>query len=185
MTEEELKKATLSEEDTKAVGGFLNEGVHDVTVKSAKFDKNPNGKVFVEVEVADDSDRKGSAKLWFEGGATPYSLNTIRTIFVHNAETKEDKDKLREFFKAPKSLHVISEVLPKLTGKQCWYSSQKTEETYEANDGSTKHRYENNVWAFEPTLKPRNEESQETSHQDNLPDDRDVDEPIDLSEIPF
>lgn len=180
MTDAELKAATLSEDDTKDVDGFLNEGVHDVVITSARFDKNANGKVFVEVDVVDDSNRKGSAKIWFEGGAIPYSINTIRTIFVHNADSKEDKDKLRAYFKSPKDLYEISQILPKLEGKQCWYSSQKTDETYEAKDGTTKHRYENNVWGFEPTLKPRDER-----HQDIAPSEDDLEKEVDLSEIPF
>ena len=189
MTDEELKQVTFSEEDTKEMGGFIREGIHEVTITKVEFKKNGNGKPFLNVEVKNEDDATGSSKIWFTGNATPYSINTIRTIFVHNAETKEDKDKLRDFFKGVENLYVLSQTVNKLVGKQCWYAVEKTDETYEDDDGNTKHRYDRSVWGYEPNFKNRklsqDEVLSEAKKQDSLPTEDEVDQPIDLSEIPF
>lgn len=175
MTDEELKNMTLSEEDLKE-STYFTEGVHAVTITEADFEKNPNGKVFLNVKVEGVNGEQGSARLWFTGAATPFSVDKIRKIFVHNAKDDEQKQKIRDFFKSMKSLYEMSQLIQKLPGKSCWYTIQKTEETYIDNNGDEKYRYERNIWGYEPKLKSKSE---------NIAEDIDLSEPVDLSEIPF
>ena len=74
-----------------------------------------------------------------------------------------------------KSLYELSQLVQKLPGKSCWYTVEKTEETYTDNNGDEKHRYERNIWAYEPKLKSKSGE--------NVVED--IPEEVDLSEIPF
>ena len=59
MTDEELKQVTFSEEDTKEMGGFIREGIHEVTITKVEFKKNGNGKPFLNVEVKNEDDATG------------------------------------------------------------------------------------------------------------------------------
>jgi hypothetical protein len=179
MTDEELKNMKLSEEDLKE-STYFTEGVHAVTITEASFEKNPNDKVFLNVKVESVNGEQGEARLWFTGAATPFSVDKIRKIFVHNAKDDDQKQKVRDFFKNMKSLYEMSQLVQKLPGKSCWYTIQKTEETYIDNNGDEKYRYERSIWAYEPKLKNKSEKSTE-----DITEDIDISEPVDLSEIPF
>lgn len=173
MTDEELKNMTLSEEDVKE-STYFTQGVHAVTITEAGFEKNPNGKVFLNVKVEGVNGEQGEARLWFTGAATPFSVDKIRKIFIHNAKDDDQKQKVRDFFKNMKSLYEMSQLVQKLPGKSCWYTVEKTEETYTDNNGDEKHRYDRNIWGYEPKPKKKTDEVIE-----------DIPEEVDLSEIPF
>jgi len=185
MTPQELKSVAFSEEDVKEIGGFIREGIHSVTIEKVGFEKNANDKPYLNVEVKDENGNEGAAKIWFTGAAIPYSINTIRTIFVHNASNEEDKEKLRQFFKGleGKSLYELSQFTDKLVGKQAWYSVRKTDETYEDKDGNTKSRYDRSIWGYEPTFK----DEKETASKDVALSVEEFEEApeFDLSDIPF
>lgn len=176
MTEQELKNMTLSEEDVKE-STFFTTGVHKVSITEAAFEKNASEKVFLRIAVKGVEGQEGEAKLWFTGGATPFSVDKIRKIFVHNAEDDEQKQKVRDYFKGMKSLYDLSQLAGKLPGKECWYTVEKTEETYVDQNGDERYRYEKNIWAYEPKLKKKESASEVVA--DDIPDE------VDLSDIPF
>lgn len=109
---------------------------------------------------------------------------------MHNAENDDDKQKLRDFFKTVTSLYDIAQIKDKLIGKQCWYTVEKSDETYINENGEEKNRYNKNFWGYEPTLNPKKkaEKSEEATKvakvMDYAPEEV-SDEPIDFSEIPF
>lgn len=184
MNEEELKSVTFSDDDVKE-NVFFMQGVHSVIIKKATIDKNKAGKPFIQLDVEGENGEEGSARRWFTGAATPYTIDTIRKIFVHNAKNEDDKQKLRDFFKTVKTLYDIAQIKDRLIGKQCWFTLQKSDDTYIDENGDEKNSYDKNFWGYEPTLKTEKKPvKREEPSQDVVLEDVD-DSPIDLSEIPF
>lgn len=169
MTEQELKSVTFSEEDLME-NSFLGIGVHEVKITDMKFDKSSTGKIYLSVDVEKDG-ASGNARLFFSDEAKKYSIDKVRSIFVHNCESEEDKQKIREFFKTIADLSDLNKIISKLVGKSCWYKNEKLEETYVDKNGDEKHRYNKDIAGYEMKIK--------SSDKSNLG------EPIDLSEIPF
>jgi hypothetical protein len=173
MTEQELKSVTFSEEDLKE-NSFLGVGVHEVEISAVKFDSSTTGKIFLNVEVEKDG-ATGSARLFFSEEAKKYSIDKIRGIFVHNCETDGKKQQIRDFFKTITTLADLNKIIDRLVGKKCWYKNEKTEETYVDRNGDEKYRYNKDIAGYEMKMKvEKNDEPVDY-----------LDEPVDLSEIPF
>lgn len=182
MTDQELKSVTLSDDDLKEPEPFFKEGVHRVVIDSAKFEKNQDGKIFLEVKVIGEENQKADARLWFTEKARPYSIDTIRKIFVHNAADDSAKDKIRTAIAMIKSLAELNAILPKLAGKECWYSIKKLDNTYIDRNGNEKNSYDKNLTSYKPTESNKNA----TEKQDDItPSNDEVDKPVDLNDIPF
>lgn len=184
VTKADLSSITFSEEDVREPARYIKVGIHEVTITKAFFDKNKNGKIFLHVDVKTKDDEVEKAKLWFIGKATPISLNAIRTVFVHNAETEEDKQKLRDYFSGleGRSLSELNEVVPNLVGKQAWIKKERSEEDWIDDEGNSRPNYETNLYGFEPVVSTKkvSVDSSTDTVPKFVPDDK-----IDLSEIPF
>lgn len=135
-------------DDEKEVREFAQSmpfGVNVVQVTGAIADQNAKGTDYIEVGVVNEQGVEDSAKLYFTGGASNISFNTLRQIAVHCAESEEDKETARQRVDAVKDSDELAAVISELcTGKQIWFTK------YYAADGST---YTNEYGTFKSVQK--------------------------------
>lgn len=149
----------LNDED-KEVREFqesLPFGVSVVQVTGALAGQNDNGKDYIEVGVVNEAGIEDAVKLWFTGGASNISFNTLRAVAVHCAgddeKAKEDaRQKVDAVADGDELAQIISEIC---TGKKIWYSKY-----YDAkgrtftNEHGTFKSVNRNIHAYEPKARP-------------------------------
>ena len=145
-------------DDDKEVREFAETmpfGITVVQVTGALADQTEKGVDFIEVGVVAENGVEDSAKLFFTGGASNISFNTLRQIAVHCAETEEAKEAARQRVDAVKDGDELAAVISELcTGKQIWFTKY-----YDAkgrtftNEHGTFKSINKNVLGYEPKLK--------------------------------
>lgn len=148
--------ATFNDSHKEEMGGkYFEQGVHKVTILLIEADKTDDGKEYFEVTVGNDDGAEGSARLWFHtDGSIKYSFNTLRNIFVHNAKTEADKEKMRKKVDALKNTDELEKACAMLIGKECWYEVYENKERkFIGNDGKERYSYDRNIYGYEPKAK--------------------------------
>lgn len=131
-------------------------GVSVVQVTGAIADQNDNGKEFIEVGVVNEAGVEDSVKLWFTGGASNISFNTLRQIAVHCSDDEEAKAAARDRIDAVKDSQELADAISEIcSGKQIWYTKYYDAQgrTYTNGYGTFKSINEN-IYSYEPKLKP-------------------------------
>lgn len=171
--------ADFNADHKKEMGAYFSEGVHKVKITDITAGDTDSGKEYFEFKVEGENGEEGSARMWWSTDkAIGYSFNTVKGIFVHNTVEK-NRDQVREMLDKCKNTEELFEVCHKsLIGKECWYSTYKSDRTYVNGAGETKHSYDTNVYGYEP--KPQ-------AKSDNILNDIANGTPVDTNsdEIPF
>lgn len=149
----------FNDEDKAATDDFQERiafGVSEVTLVGAVSGQTEAGKDYLELTVADKSGTEDSARVWFTGGASPYSFQTIRQIVVHTAKSDEDKEKARMAVENTKDTDELADLLnSKCEGKQLWFTKfYSPDRTYQNNNGETKRSIDNRVYGYLPKDRP-------------------------------
>lgn len=131
-------------------------GVNDVQLVGAVSAATDAGKDFIELTVTDKDGTEENARIWFTGGASPYSFNTIRQIIVHSAKTDADKEKARQAADNCKDTDELADLLnSKCVGAQLWVTKYYDPvKTYTNVGGETRRSINTNVYGYEPKEKP-------------------------------
>lgn len=141
-------------DEHKTESKYFGVGKHKVKIMLVSSGVNTNDKEFIEFTVVGEDGEEGSAKMYFSTDkAIGYTFRTVRDIFVHNAQ-EANKDKVRAMVDAVKNSDELVDLCQKLIGKEAWYLVEKTNDTYQAPDGTTKFRYNRNIFGYEPKEKP-------------------------------
>lgn len=145
-------------DDDKAATDYqerLPFGVSEVKLVGVTAGETEAGKDFVEVTVANDAGVEDSARVWFVGGASPYSFQTLRQIVVHTA-SEADKEKARMAVEKTKDNDELAALMNKqCIGKQLWFSKYYSRDrTYTTSDGDIRSSIDSSVYGYEPKLKP-------------------------------
>lgn len=152
-----MVKVNLTDEDmtTRKSNNYFEEGVHQVIITNAERGETTGGKEYVEFSLLGQEDQEGTARLWFTTEkSAKYALSVLAGIAVHNKETEEEKQKVREAFKKITDTdQVDNKFLDRFKNMDAWYSVYKSDRTYTAQDGSTKNSYDKNIHSYQPKPK--------------------------------
>jgi hypothetical protein len=178
-------------DDEKKVQEFAERmpfGVSKVQLVFAEADHTEAGKEFIKLTVANEAGIEDSAMLWFVGGAANISFNTLRQIAVHSGKDEAQKQKIGEAIDAVEDTESLCALFnEKLIGAELWFTKYyDPKRTYQNSAGYTKKSINNNVYGYEPKLKPElmpQDESQGSGNQ-ALDDLTAGGESVDASEIP-
>lgn len=145
-------------EDDKKVqdfGEFIPFGVSQVQFVLAEAGE-VNGKTYIDVFVQDADGLEESARVWFTGGATNISFNTLRQIAVHIMKTEADKAKMGEAMDSvPDTDALVALLNKKCIGGELWFTKYyDPKRTYQSKTGVTKRSINRNVHGYPPKLKP-------------------------------
>lgn len=148
----------FSDDDKAATDDFKERipfGVSEVTLVGATAGQTDDGKDFIELTVADKTGTEDNARVWFTGGASPYSFQTIRQIVVHTA-SEADKEKARMSVENCKDTDDLADLLnTKCLGKQLWFTKfYSPDRTYTNSQGETKRSIDNKVYGYLPKDRP-------------------------------
>jgi hypothetical protein len=135
---------------------YLPFGVNTVKLVGATAGETESGKDYIEVTVATDDGIEDNARVWFTGGASKYSFQTIQQIVVHSAKTDSAKEKARmEVEKCVDTDEMTNLLNSKCVGAECWVTKYyDPTRTYVNQSGETKKSINTNLYGYEPKLKP-------------------------------
>lgn len=147
----------FTDEDKAATSDFqdrIDFGVSEVILVGATAGETQDGKDFLELTVADKNGTEDSARVWFTGGASPYSFQTIRQIVVHTAP-EADKEKARMAVENTKNTDELADLLNKnCEGKQLWFSKFYDPTRTYTNDRGTFKSINSRIYGYRPKDQP-------------------------------
>lgn len=134
---------------------YFSIGIHKVSIVEVVGGINDNDKEYIEFAVEGDDHEIGLAKTWFTTDkAIKYGFNTIRAIFVHNAQENKKEAAKEMVEKAANTDELVALCNKVLIGKEAWYTVEKSDYTYVSASGEEKHGYNRNITGYEPKPKP-------------------------------
>jgi hypothetical protein len=135
---------------------YLPFGVNDVKLVGATAGETESSKDFIELTVANADGVEDNARVWFTGGASPYSFQTIKQIVVHSAKTDADKEKARMAIENTVDTDEMVDLLNKrCVGGQLWVTKYlDPTRTYSNSAGEVKQSINTSIYGYEPKLKP-------------------------------
>lgn len=135
---------------------YLPFGVNDVKLVGATAGETESGKDYIELTVANADGTEDNARVWFTGGASPYSFQTIKQIVTHAAKTDADKEKARMAVENTKDTDDMADLLnSKCVGGQLWVTKYlDPTRTYQNSNGEVKQSINTSIYGYEPKLKP-------------------------------
>lgn len=130
-------------------------GVNTVKIVGATYGETDAGKEFLEIEVKNADGLVDSARVWFTGKASPYSLQTVQQIVVHSAK-EADKEKARQAVQNAVDGNALADIINKrCVGAEAWLTKYyDATRTYTNQNGETKRSINTNIVGYEPKLKP-------------------------------
>jgi hypothetical protein len=157
-------------------------GVTKVQLLLAEAGTTEKGKEYIEITVADANGVEDAARVWFVGGASKFSFNTLRDILVHQGKTEEEKEALRQAANTAADAEALCALLNEKVGGELWFTKY-----YDAKGGTYTNEYgtfkstNKNIYGYEPQEKPELMPSKDSKgdggeqvHLDTLGDAEDI-----------
>jgi hypothetical protein len=147
-------------------------GVHEVQFIGAIADVTEAGKDFIEIGMVNKEGIEGAARVWFVGGASNISFNTLHAIAVHQGKDEEEKEKIRKRMDKCVDTDEMVEVLNDVCGNggKFWYRKEyDPTRKYQNANGETKRSINTNIFGYEPKLRPELMPAQADENGDPLP----------------
>lgn len=146
-------------EDEKAVREFserIGFGVHKVQFVLAEAGETEAGKEYMEIQIVSAEGIEDAARVWFVGGATNISFNTLRQIAVHNGKDEAAKEKMRLAVENVADSDALASLLNEnCIGGEMWLTKYyDPSRTYQNQAGENKRSINTNIYGYEPVLKP-------------------------------
>lgn len=174
-----MAKFTDDDKAERSNKNYFTEGIHEVQIEGVTGGVSDSGSEYFEFSLLGAEGQEGTARVYFTDAAKPYSFNTVRSIFVHNTESEEGKEKMREKVGAVKDTDDLLKLCQALRGKMCWLMIEDAGTTYTSErTGKTYKNFNRNIYGYEP--KPRTPQAQ---LQQAVPDAEKVETPEDV--FPF
>lgn len=171
--------ANFNEDDKKEIAqgasGFYEEGVYPIQIVDVTGGVTDKGSEFFEFEVVGKDGEEGKVRTYFTDAAKPYSFNTIRSIFVHNAVNESAKEKTRAKIDSVENTDELLKLCEALRGKDAWLLVQYTGETYtNPSSGKSYKNVNRNIYGYEPKFTPTPQESQATTSNSAPADNQEI-----------
>lgn len=148
-------KITSEDREVTEHREYLPFGVNTVKLVGATAGETEAGKDYIELTVEADG-IEDNARVWFTGGASKYSFQTIQQIVVHSAKTDSAKEQARLAVEKCVDTDEMANLLnSKCVGGELWVTKYyDPSRTYTNANGETKKSVNTNVYGYEPKLKP-------------------------------
>lgn len=149
-------KLTKDDKMAKERKEYMPFGVNIVKLLGATAGETAAGKDYIELTVQNADGIEDNARVWFTGGASPYSYQTIQQIVVHHAKTDADKEKARLAVEKCQDSDELANLLnSKCEGAELWLTKYyDPSRTYMNASGETKKSINTSIYGYEPKLKP-------------------------------
>jgi hypothetical protein len=135
-------------------GAYFSEGIHKVTILGVTGGTNENGKEYIEFTVGGANGEEGTARMWFTTDkAITFTFNSVRNIFVHNANKGKEDEAKALVNKVANSEELVALCNKALIGKEAWYTVEQSDYTYTNQAGELKYGYNRNITGYEPKPK--------------------------------
>lgn len=147
------KLQPLEDKDFDARKPYFGLGAHEVYIKAARRGQldNENKTEYVEFDLLGEDDQEGNVRLWISEKAAPYTLARLGQIAVHNKDTEEEKQKVRDAFKKITDTDLIDQkFLDKFKDMQAWILVEEDTNAPKPNGGFYTRT---NLYSYPP--KPR------------------------------
>lgn len=143
------------DKEVKDFNDRIGFGVHKVQLVSAEAGATEAGKDYVELTVVSGDGIEDKARVWFTGGASNISFNTLRQILVHSVKDEAKKGIVRDAVDAAKNTDELVVFLNKASGCELWLTKYyDPTRTYQNKAGVTKRSINTNLYGYEPKPKP-------------------------------
>lgn len=143
------------EKEVKEFSDRIGFGVHTVQLVGGEAGTDANGKDYIDVAVVSEDGIEETVRMWFTGGASNISFNTLRQILVHSVADEANKATVRDTVDAVKNTDELAELLNKATGGELWMTKYyDPTRTYTNAQGQTRRSINANIYGYQPKLKP-------------------------------
>lgn len=130
-------------------------GVNRVQLVGVTAGETDAGKDFMELTVVNEAGLEETARVWFVGGASKYSFNTLRQIVVHSAKTDSDKEKARQAVESTVDNDALADLMnTKCVGCELWLTKYYDPERTYTTENGTFRSINKNIYGYEPKEKP-------------------------------
>lgn len=146
---------TEEDKEVKEFKESISFGVHKVQFLGATAEETDAGKDFIAVGIVSEDGIEDEARLWFVGGASNISFNTLRAIVVHNAK-EADKEKAGAEADACKDTQELADLLIKYLegGGELWYTKFYDPKRTYTTDNGTFRSINKNIYSYPPKSRP-------------------------------
>lgn len=145
------------EKEVKEFSERIGFGVHSVLLVSAEAGSDKADKDYIDVTVVSEDGIEETVRMWFTGGASNISFNTLRQILVHSVDTEEKKAAVRDGVDAVKNTDELTAMLNKAAGSghaELWMTKYyDATRTYTNAQGQTRRSINTNIYGYQPKLK--------------------------------
>lgn len=167
-----VKMAQMEDKDFNN-SAYFDLGVHEVAITGAETGKNEKGTPYIDITVEGLGDEKDTVRMYTSENAAPYTRNNLAKIAVHNRDSEEEKQKVRDAFKKiTDSDQMDNKFLERFIDMQAWLLVEEDQTAPKPNGGFYKR---STLYAYKPTPKAAVAAVMGKSG----------DAPVDLNEIPF
>lgn len=131
-------------------------GVSSVQLVGATAGETESNKEYIALTVTNKDGVEEDVRVWFTGGASKYSFNTIKQIVIHNQTSDANKEKAREAVENCVDTDSLADLLnSKVVGGQLWITKYfDPVKSYVNPSGEQRRSINTNVVGYEPKPKP-------------------------------
>ena len=146
---------STEDKEIKEFSERIDFGVHKVQLVGGEAGTTSDGKDYIDVAIVSKDGIEETVRMWFVGGASNISFNTIRQILVHSVESEENKATVRDAVDAVKDTEQLAGLLARAQGGELWLTKYlDPKRTYQNAQGQTRPSINTNIYGYEPKLKP-------------------------------
>lgn len=144
-----VKVKPLEDKDFEARGKYFELGVHEVYITSFERGTTPNtGSEFIEFGIVGENNEEDSVRLYLTEKAAEMTLKILGGIAVHNQDTEEKKQKVRQAFKDIDDTDKLTDkMLERFKDMQAWILTEEDMSSQKPNGGFYRR---NRLFSYEP-----------------------------------
>lgn len=169
----------MEDKDFESRKPYFDEGVHEVYIDDFRRGESTNtGSPFIEFDVVGENDEQGNVRLYLTEKTQERTRSILATIAVHNKQSEEEKQAVRNAFKKITDTDQIDDAfLEKFNGMQAWILTEPNLTQPKPAGG---YYLQSNLYSYKPT--PRTTATSPATTAEQLLGGTPVD---DTDEIPF
>lgn len=173
-----VKVNPMEDKDFEAKGNYFGVGVYEVLLEKLVAVTPEKGSPYINVSVLGEEDQTTDIRLYTSEAAAPYTIANLARIAVHNKDTEEAKQKVRDTFKKIDDTDRLTDkFLANMEKMQAWIMGEEDTNAPKPNGGFY-IRY--SLYSYPPT--PKKQTAADLVEQ--FKNDANS-APVDVSEIPF
>lgn len=147
------KMPPMEDKEFEARGGqYFDAGVHEVFINKVSRGVSKAGNEYIEFEVTDkDNERTARPRRYLSEAAAPHTRRELMNIAVHNKETEEQKQQVRDAFRNILDTDKFDQkFLDKFESMQAWIKAEEDLNAPKPNGG---YYLKYDIYGYEPKQK--------------------------------